>query len=160
MNRRQAREHSLQALYQAEFGSKAGWEIPLEEENDEGGDSSPTEGEFFSQRLFAGVKEREDFIDQLLRPFLKKGWALERLSLVDRSILRLAVYELIYESSTPPRVVINEAVDLAKDFGDNDSPSFINGVLGNFLVSSEGETVGLSPTIRARIAEQHSNHRG
>ncbi len=67
-------------------------------------------------------------MDVLLKKF-SDHWALERMSMVDRSILRLGICELVFTTATPPKVVINEAVEIAKKFGTEDSPDFINGIL-------------------------------
>ena len=73
--------------------------------------------------------EKKETLDQEISE-RSKGWSVERLSVVDRNILRLALYELRFTPETPPAVVINEAVELAKRFSTDESPKFINGILG------------------------------
>ena len=82
----------------------------------------------FVSRLVEGTAQRLAEIDGLIRRHAT-NWTLERMAIVDRNILRLGVYELLHETETPPKVVINEAVDLAKRFGAADSGKFVNGVL-------------------------------
>ena len=82
----------------------------------------------FVARLVEGTTQHLAEIDPLLRRHAT-NWTLERMAIVDRNILRLGAYELLYETETPPKVVINEAVDLAKRFGTADSGKFVNGVL-------------------------------
>ncbi|GHT80373.1 N utilization substance protein B [Actinomycetota bacterium] len=91
----------------------------------------------YTQRLIAGIAEHLDEIDSLIDS-ISENWSIERMPLVDRGILRLAVYEIKYENSVPVGVSINEAIELARDFGGaDDSSKFINGVLGKVALSSE-----------------------
>ncbi len=82
----------------------------------------------FYRELLTGVRNRLDKLDQMIRPALK-GWTLERLSAVDRAILRLGTYELSERDDIPPNVTLNEAVELAKRFSTDEAARFINGVL-------------------------------
>jgi N utilization substance protein B len=91
--------------------------------------------EFFL-RLAQGVKRHLGEIDPVISRFLKPGWTLERLSSVDRTIIRLGVYELLYEE-TPRAAVLNEAVELGKSFSGPESGRFINGVLGSVAANLE-----------------------
>ncbi|WP_330176790.1 transcription antitermination factor NusB [Streptomyces sp. NBC_01498] len=77
---------------------------------------------------YAGYAER---IDELISTY-SVGWTLDRMPVVDRNIVRLATYELVWVDGTPDAVVIDEAVQLAKEFSTDDSPSFVNGLLGRF----------------------------
>ena len=82
-----------------------------------------------------------------------ENWALARMPIVDRSILRLATYEMMYVDDVPTSVTINEAVELAKDFGGEDeSPRFVNGVLGRIARSMEGDGAGAADAVGADIA--------
>ena len=86
-------------------------------------------------------------------------WPIEKLSRVDLSILRLATYEILF-SETPPKVVIDEAVELAKEFGGESSPSFVNGVLGDILKRNpkEEKTQEIKPEpVEVKIEEPHEN---
>ncbi|HKV06233.1 MAG TPA: transcription antitermination factor NusB [Candidatus Acidoferrales bacterium] len=81
----------------------------------------------FADELFEGAVARADSIDELVEK-LTENWRLDRLAAVDRSILRLAIYELRF-SEAPPKVVIDEALELAKKFSSAEAPSFLNGIL-------------------------------
>lgn len=84
----------------------------------------------FVETLVAGVIEYQKSIDDQLRP-IAPDWPIEQIARVDRSILRIGVYELLHQGDiVPPKVVINEAVELAKAFGSDNSSKFVNGVLG------------------------------
>ena len=84
----------------------------------------------FAQELVIGVRENKDAIDNQIRKFAP-SFPVEQLSLIDRAILRLAIYELAFDKRVPVKVAINEAVELAKAFGNNNSAKFVNGVLGS-----------------------------
>ena len=84
----------------------------------------------FVKNLVSGVLNRVAELDELLRP-LAPEWPLEQIARIDRAVLRIGLYELMFsEESVPPKVVINEAVELAKAFGSDNSGKFVNGVLG------------------------------
>ena len=83
----------------------------------------------FARELVNGITRNQEQIDEHIRRFAS-AWPLEQLSVVDRSILRLAIYEMLLESKVPVKVAINEAVELAKTFGSDSSSRFVNGVLG------------------------------
>lgn len=118
----------MQALYQADFGS-----FKIEEalsnlyEQQEISEETKKFAEILARGAWNSVKESDEIIKKYL-----KGWKIERIGGVDRSILRLSIYEL-KDIGTPIQVVIDEAVELAKKFSAEDSPKFINGVLGAYL---------------------------
>ncbi|HCA84244.1 MAG TPA: transcription antitermination factor NusB [Streptomyces sp.] len=85
----------------------------------------------YTMQLVEGYGEHADRIDELISTY-SVGWSLDRMPVVDRCILRLGAYELIWEDETPDAVVIDEAVQLAKEFSTGDSPAFVNGLLGRF----------------------------
>ncbi len=121
MKRRTARQKALQSLFQvdvSESDPKEAIESVLEEET-----SDP-----FLEQLVHGVVEHKTDIDAILREHLEK-WNLERLANVDRSILRIAVYEMKYVEEIPVKVSIDEAIELAKEFGDDSSSRFVNAIL-------------------------------
>ncbi len=123
--RRKAREIAVQILYQADVAG-----VPFSEA------FATYEGYFdpspkvlsFAKELVDGVAKNQEQIDELIERF-SKNWKLSRMSAIDRNILRLATYELLYRSDIPPKVSINEAVELAKAFGSEESASFVNGIL-------------------------------
>jgi N utilization substance protein B len=123
--RRVARELALKLLYQCEFNPGE-----IETQIEQFCRRSGTQVEIinFMRVLVEKVFAQGDEIDARLKKF-SDHWALERISMVDRSILRLGICELIFETSTPPKVAINEAVEIAKKFSTKDSPDFINGIL-------------------------------
>jgi N utilization substance protein B len=82
----------------------------------------------FSTLLIEGAWDNRDQIDDLIRS-CSENWSLERMSRVDRNILRMAVYELLYCPTIPPKVTLNEAIDIGKMYGSENSGSFINGIL-------------------------------
>jgi N utilization substance protein B len=98
----------------------------------------PPVGEYTMQ-LVEGYAERADRIDELIATYAV-GWTLDRMPAVDRNLLRLGAYELIWEDAVPDAVVIDEAVQLAKEFSTDDSPAFVNGLLGRLKE--------LKPTLR------------
>lgn len=77
-----------------------------------------------------GVKEHEEELEGLISAHLKKGWSISRISKVSAAIMKIAVYEMKYVDDVPPKVAINEAVELIKKYGDEEEPKFVNGVLG------------------------------
>ena len=87
----------------------------------------------YAEGLVRGVVEHQDRIDDLLAEN-SRGWTEERMPAVDRAILRIAVFELLYSPEVPPAVVVNEAVDSAKVLSTDDSPRFVNGILGQLAV--------------------------
>jgi N utilization substance protein B len=102
----------------------------------------------FVETLVKGVIEHQTSIDDQLRP-IAPDWPIEQIARVDRSILRIGVYELLHQSDiVPPKVVINEAVELAKAFGSDNSSKFVNGVLGTaFRTLIEGAENASSTTV-------------
>lgn len=124
MKRRMAREKALQALFQIDMSDidpKEAIEHALEEVP-----SDP-----YLEGLVFGVLEHQEEIDQLITAQLEK-WSLERLANVDRSVLRIAIFEMKYCSEeVPVNVILDEAIEIAKLYGDDQSSRFINGVLAN-----------------------------
>jgi len=92
----------------------------------------------FIEHLVAGVNAHQRQIDDIIRPIAPE-WPIEQIARIDRVILRIAVYELMYATSVPPKVAINEAVELAKGFGGENSSKFVNGVLGTLLRQMEAK---------------------
>ncbi|HET9850542.1 MAG TPA: transcription antitermination factor NusB [Candidatus Saccharimonadales bacterium] len=90
----------------------------------------------FITKLVHGVDSHTKEVDDLIRPVAPE-WPIEQIARMDRIILRIGAYELIWDKTVPPKVVINEAVELAKAFGGENSSKFINGVLGTILRAQE-----------------------
>jgi transcription antitermination protein NusB len=124
-DRRRAREYALQMLYQIDR-SGSGLEETLSTFWE---DKRPApDVRLFSESLVTGVVRHLAEIDALLRAGLEH-WRLARIAAVDRSVLRIATYEFLFEPETPRIVVIDEAIELAKKFGGEESGLFVNGVL-------------------------------
>jgi N utilization substance protein B len=123
--RSKAREVALHLLYQIEV-SKADYRQAFQTYLKD----YPQEQEVvdFSTTLISGVVVNLAAIDSLIKKYVK-NWEIERMASIDRNILRIACFELLFLDEVPPKVSINEAIELAKRFGDIDSPRFINGVL-------------------------------
>jgi transcription antitermination factor NusB len=123
--RRKAREVALQVLYQIDV-SKI--EVKNAVELFWNNFKAPEEVKEFSFRLIEGTWDHREEIDRLISG-CSENWSLKRMAKVDRSILRMATYEILYCQDIPSRVTLNEAVDLGKDYGSENSSSFINGIL-------------------------------
>jgi N utilization substance protein B len=128
-SRRQARELALQLLYQTELTGADPGEMQLHSEAWQG--ASETVRGFADELLRGVIAHRQEIDDNLSRQ--TSHWRLERLATVDRNILRLALYELMYCDGTPAAVVIDEAIEIAKRFGAEESARFVNGVLDGFV---------------------------
>ncbi|MBI5150873.1 MAG: transcription antitermination factor NusB [Candidatus Omnitrophica bacterium] len=122
-----AREYTLKILYQAEMTRR---EIALAARQfwDEQEDAVDPHVREFADRLTAGVEAGIRDIDDKISRYAA-NWQLKRMAVIDRNILRLGVYELLHTSDIPPKVTINEAVELAKKYGDLESGKFVNGIL-------------------------------
>lgn len=140
-NRHLGRIVALQSLYEHEMRTSAGdttdtatlIERNLERYRDEIDDT------VFVTGLVQGVIDHEADLDAVIQP-LAPEWPLEQISRIDRVTLRIGVYELTYcQDSVPPKVAINEAVELAKAFGSDNSSKFVNGVLGSAYRKLQGE---------------------
>ena len=99
--------------------------------------SAPEDARDYATELVEGTCARMDEIDRLIVS-CSENWTLERMARVDRNILRLAVYELTYGRNIPPKVALNEAIDLGKDYGSENSGSFINGILDALYTKRRG----------------------
>jgi N utilization substance protein B len=128
--RHRAREAAVQMLYQWEVGKTSMDEVHetfwLHEEP--ALDTLPEEHRLFAETLATGVTAEVAAIDPVISE-AAENWRLERMNVMDRLILRLAVYEFLHESDTPGKVVINEALELARTFSNDDSVRFVNGIL-------------------------------
>lgn len=122
--RRKARETALQALYKIDISEGNAGEEGLELE-----ELSPgTEARRYCELLVGGVSSHLKELDSVIEKH-SENWTISRMSVVDRNILRMAAYELLYQGDVPYKVVIDEAVELAKKFGTDESGPFINGII-------------------------------
>ncbi len=85
----------------------------------------------YIKSVVEGVSEKSEELEELITKNLKKGWSLSRISKVSLAIMKMAIYEMKYVDDVPGKVAINEAVELAKRYGDDDDPTFVNGLLGS-----------------------------
>ena len=106
--------------------------------------SLPPSGSEFARNLVSGVLEYETHLDELIQKNAPE-WPVEQIAIIDRNILRIAIFEIAIDRSTPPKVAINEAVELAKLFGSDSSSRFINGVLGALVSQGRGSLKGPPP---------------
>lgn len=135
MTRRAAREEAFKIIFQVDMG-KNPWKEVLSRSLDK---SSLSEtGQLFLKQLVEGTMTHLNTIDAEISKYAQ-DWKLDRMLSTDRNILRLSIYELKYQKDIPAGVSVNEAVELAKTYGDDDSGRFINGILGNIIRSSEIE---------------------
>ena len=127
MKRREAREKALQTLFQLE-----NTELTIEDAMSHvlDGQNDP-----FYEKLVRGTTEHLAQIDESLKTKLE-NWSLDRLPKIERTVLRLAVYELLFMQDAPSKVIMNEAIELCKTFGDDKSSKFVNGVLSKYAVES------------------------
>lgn len=131
--RRQARISALQALYEIDSTHHRAGDVVTHRLEDT---PLPPEGETFLRDLVSGIVRHRDQLDSLIQKYAP-AWPVAQIAVVDRNILRIALYELSGASGTPPKVAINEAVDLAKLFGSDNSSRFVNGVLGTAVAGGE-----------------------
>lgn len=123
--RRKSREFALQVLYQLDITKQDVIKTLAQFQNHFSGDE---ERDDFMERLVLGVLEHCQEIDRLIKKY-SKNWRLDRMNIIDRAILRMATFELLFCEEIPPKVTLNEAIELGKRFGSEDSGSFINGIL-------------------------------
>lgn len=131
MSRKEAREVVFQALYQMDITKGTGTEVSnniLEEK--------PIKDiQYFKDVLF-GIEEKNENLDERIQKFSKR-WKVDRFSKVDKAILRLGTYEILFKEDVPDIVAINEAVELAKNYSSAESPKFINGLLDEIRKEKE-----------------------
>ena len=175
MTRRELREHCFKMLFSADFyptreEAKAQLGQYLESPEEDGEDSQgvlqilhkvdvdPESGAYLEERTAAIMDRIPDLDSQIDQ--VAAGWKTRRMGKVELTILRLALYEMKYDSAVPVKVAVNEAVELAKKFGGKDSPSFVNGILAKVIpgeAPSEKEVqdpAGDAPPQEGKVREQ------
>jgi len=125
-SRREARERALALLYEAECKGSTGSEVL---------DEQPADVQPYAVDLVRGVDEHRADLDALLGRHAR-GWTVERMPAIDRTLLRMASFELLHRSDVPPNAVINEAVELAKRYSTDDSGRFVNGILATIAAGA------------------------
>ncbi|KJS84894.1 MAG: hypothetical protein JM58_09980 [Peptococcaceae bacterium BICA1-8] len=129
MKRRQLREKAFQIIFQVDVG-KNDLETALIERIQE---TDMDEGDkAFCRSLVIGTLQKLNEIDEVIEKYAL-DWEVKRMLSVDRNILRLAVYEMVFNKDTPAKAALNEAIEIAKVYGSEDSPKFINGILGQVI---------------------------
>ncbi len=126
MKRRKAREHALQLLFQLDMRKDKPSAFILK--NYWAEYNPDDEIKAFAEEIVKGTLKHVAAIDKLIRR-CAKNWSLDRMAVVDRNVLRMAVYEILYRLEIPTSVTINEAIEIAKKFGTDESGAFVNGIL-------------------------------
>ena len=132
MSRRTARKQAFLNLYQSDVNDTT-LGPTMERWREYRGDL-----EEYAVRLARGVEEEQENLDAVLSD-VSVGWPVHRMSTVDRSILRLALYEMLYVDDVPPEVAVNEAIELARGFSGDDAPAFVGGVLRGAELRVQGK---------------------
>jgi N utilization substance protein B len=145
-SRHQAREHALQLLFQYDIHGKP--DVWLDEFWK--GVKTTDEVKAFTLQIVQGVLEHKPELDLLIGKHAT-NWKVSRMPIVDRNILRAGLYELLWMAEIPAKVTMNEAIELAKSFGDDEASKFVNGILDKILLSD--------PRLEAKRAEAGSERR-
>jgi transcription antitermination protein NusB len=124
--RRRARRITLETLYEIDIANHPTGEILARRFEDQPLENSGVE---FASKLVQGVVKYRQAMDRLIARYAPE-WPLDQMAIIDRNILRIAIFEFLVDTETPVKVAINEAVELAKTYGSDSAPRFINGVLG------------------------------
>jgi transcription antitermination protein NusB len=141
LSRRQARELALQVLFQVDLGhtdpdTALFQAFSREQEGDHAPASLLQPDAQYARDLVQGTWERKEALDELITS-LAVDWTIERMPVIDRNLLRMAIYEIKHQPDVPNSVVADEAVELAKAYSTPDSAKFINGILGNVIRGGE-----------------------
>lgn len=142
-NRHLGRIVALQTLYEYDFrnGDSSGLDLMVIYKRNVDQFKKQISDTDFVEELIIGVGKRAEELDGIIGPIAPE-WPVDQIARIDKIVLRIALFELKFHKKTPPKVVINEAVELAKAFGSDNSSKFINGVLGTALSQIEGEKNG------------------
>ncbi len=125
--RTKARKRALDVLFESEVRG-----LPLDGTLDERLAAQEPPVKEYTVDLVRGVTEHRSRIDELLSSY-SEGWSLERMPAVDRNVLRIGVFEVLYVDDVPDAVAVTEAINMVRDLSTDESPSFVNGVLGNIV---------------------------
>jgi transcription antitermination protein NusB len=145
-NRHLGRIIALQTLYEQDFRRECNdksFDLVTVLDRNIGRYEAMVDDREFIEKLVKGVENKQAELDAILQP-VAPDWPIDQIARMDRIVLRMGVYELLHGTDVPPKVVINEAVELAKAFGGDNSSKFINGVLGTVLRQKE-ETADARP---------------
>ncbi len=137
MSRRNARKHIFNLVFQTEFNVETDIKGTIETYTEEYEDFQKGESDFVS-REYRGILANIESIDSYIDKYAI-GWSVQRLAKTDLAILRMGVYEIIFDDEIPDAVAVNEAVELAKEFSGDKAPAFINAVLSKIVKSKDVE---------------------
>lgn len=155
-NRHLGRILALQTLYEHDFRRSCGDDsVQLDDilARNIARYSKTVDDQDFIANLVHGVEKRTSDLDSVLQPVAPE-WPIDQIARMDRLVLQMSLYELLRESDVPPKVVINEAVELAKAFGGENSSRFVNGVLGTLLRKLEEKSLELPTSLRPNQKEE------
>lgn len=138
MTRRESREQAFALLFEKTFN-----DMPVEELAQRAAQARDVAVSGFAMRLAQGAEAHQAELDERIAAYSHK-WSMERISRVALSVMRLCIYEMLYEDDTPDNIAINEAVELAKKYGGDEDAPFINGILGS--ISRKGAPANTEPT--------------
>ncbi|MCA2999195.1 MAG: transcription antitermination factor NusB [Rhodocyclaceae bacterium] len=147
--RRRSREFGLQAIYQWQLAQQSTHELEQQYRLAEGFDKADAE---LFKILIAGVVQNADTLSVAMSPYLDRAWA--EVSPVERAVLLIAGYELSRMPETPYRVIINEAIELAKSFGGTDGHKYVNGVLDKFAAITRADEIAAPPLAKRPTAKR------
>jgi N utilization substance protein B len=131
--RHKARTVALQVLYEVDC-TKHPWRSAMERALEES--SLPQDAKAFAQEIVEGVQANRERLDAMIQEYAPV-WPVEQVSIVGRNILRIAIFEILMHNRTPPKAAVNEAVELAKTFGNESLRRFVNGVLGSVMATAK-----------------------
>ncbi|HPX60593.1 MAG TPA: transcription antitermination factor NusB [Deltaproteobacteria bacterium] len=135
--RRDAREFALQMLYAMDSNPQTGLRETMQIFREEHPELSDT-ARAFAEQLVEGIHGHRSELDSAIKS-RSKNWSLSRMPRVDLNIMRMAAFELMYREDIPKKVSINEAIEIARKFGDKDSPAFVNGILDEIEACTKQE---------------------
>ncbi|MDU5510269.1 transcription antitermination factor NusB [Enterococcus gilvus] len=138
LSRHEIREKALQALFPLDFNQELTKKNAIDHalSIDQQEFVSEDEEEFvpiYLDELVGGVVEHQAELDTIIQKHLRSNWSIQRIAKMDLIILRIGIYEMLYNTQVPNRVVLNEAIELAKTFSDDQSRKFVNGILSNVM---------------------------
>ncbi len=155
-NRHVGRSIAMQSLFEWDFRGKPTAALPAIVEHNLQEFGPGLVNQEFTQSLVDGVMDHLSEIDETIAKFAP-AWPINQITLIDRNILRIAVFELQFSPTTPPKVIINEAIELAKSFGGPSSGKFVNGVLGSMYNTLPAERKAENPPAIVATATSEEN---
>ena len=152
-NRHLARTLAMQSLYQWDFNGKNNDSLPTIVEHTFEEFAHEFNDDGFVDTLLRGVIGHQEEVDAIITEYAPE-WPLDQITIVDRNILRIGCYELLFDKTIPPKVAINEAIEIAKTFGGDSSGKFVNGVLGAIYKENKAEIDSTKVEIEKKPKEE------